>query len=305
LVTGGAGYVGTVLVPRLLDAGHRVTVFDSLRHGGIPLLPFFAHDAFRFVRGDVRDPAATKEVVRSADLVVHLAAIVGYPACMRHPELARQTNVDGTQNVTDALSSQQRLVFASTGSCYGKVSMMCTEESPLNPISLYAITKSEGESIALEHGESVALRFATAFGSSPRLRMDLLINDFVYRAAIEKQLIVYEPQFRRSFIHVRDIARGLLLSIDQFDDVRGRAYNVGDESLNLTKGEIARRIRDHIPFYLHFADIGHDPDARDYEVSYERIRALGFRAELTLDDGIRELLRVVRVIDLDSPHSSR
>jgi nucleoside-diphosphate-sugar epimerase len=183
--------------------------------------------------------------------------------------------------------------------------MTCTEESPLNPISLYAITKSEGEEIALDHPSAVSLRFATAFGASPRLRMDLLINDFVYRAVIEKQLIVYEPHFRRSFLHVRDMARGLELAVDRFDEMAGASYNVGDEALNLTKGEIARRIREHVPFYLHFADVGRDPDARDYDVSYRRIGELGFSAEISLDDGIRELTRVVEVVDLDTPHTNQ
>jgi nucleoside-diphosphate-sugar epimerase len=305
LVTGGAGYVGSVLVPRLLAQGHRVAVFDSLRYGGQALLPSFEDEGFHFVRGDVRDAASLAECVRSADIVVHLAAVVGYPACMKHPELARQTNVDGTRNVVAALSPSQLLVYASTGSSYGKLETVCTEESPLQPISLYAMTKSEGEALALGHPRTISLRFATAFGVSPRMRMDLLINDFVHRAVVDKQLIVYEPHFRRAFVHVRDMAGAVLFAIDRCDAMIGRSYNVGDESLNLTKEHIARKIRDHVAFYLHFADVGHDVDERDYLVSYERIRELGFHVTVTLEQGIRELARVVEVIDLFSPYSNR
>lgn len=304
LITGGAGYFGTVLTSRLLAAGHEVTVFDDLRHGGAALLPFFEQPSFRFVRGDVREPDGVREAVRWADAVVHLAAIVGYPACLKWPELARETNVGGTRNVVAALSPRQVLVYASSGSNYGKLETTCTEESPLQPISLYAMTKAEAEEVALAHPRATALRFATGFGVSPRLRMDLLINDFVYRAVMDKQLVVYERHFRRTFIHVRDMARSVLFALEHLDAMAGRAFNVGHESLNLTKEEIARAVRAHVPFYLHFSDEGHDLDARDYEVSYERIRGLGFETEVTLDEGIRELIRVVQVIDRATPYSN-
>ncbi len=294
LVTGGAGYLGTVLTTRLLEAGHDVTVFDNLRHGGAALLPFFERPSFRFVRGDVRDREAVAEAVRWADAVVHLAAIVGYPACLKFPELARETNVGGTESVVQALSPSQILIYASSGSSYGKLDTTCTEESPLEPISLYAMTKSEGEAIALSHPRATALRFATAFGVAPRLRMDLLVNDFVYRAVVDKQLIVYERNFRRTFIHVRDMARSVLLALDRIGQMSGQPYNVGHESLNLTKEQIA----------LAFSDEGHDLDARDYEVSYEKIRALGFEPTVTLEQGIRELIRVVQVVDFSNPYTN-
>ena len=301
LVTGGAGYLGTVLVPRLLDAAHDVTVLDSLRHGGAALLPFFENPSFHFLRGDVRDRACVAEAVRWADAIVHLAAIVGYPACLKWPELARETNVTGTQTVVDALSPQQILVYASSGSNYGKLETTCTEESPLEPISLYAMTKATAENIALSHPRSTALRFATGFGVSPRLRMDLLVNDFVHRAVVDKQLIVYERNFRRTFIHVRDMARSVLLALERIDEMAGQPFNVGNESLNLTKEQIALAVREIVPYYLHFSDEGHDLDARDYEVSYERIRGLGFETQVTLEQGIRELIRVVQVIDWSNP----
>lgn len=304
LVTGGAGYLGTVLTARLLGAGHEVTVLDNLRHGGAALLPFFEHASFRFVRGDVRDRRVVADAVRWADAVVHLAAIVGYPACLKWPELAREINVGGTRNVVEALSPRQLLVYASSGSNYGKLDTTCTEESPLQPISLYAMTKAEAEAIALAHPHATALRFATGFGVSPRFRMDLLVNDFVYRAVVDKQLIVYERHFRRTFIHVRDMARSVIFALDHIDAMAGQPFNVGHESLNLTKEQIALAVRAHVPFYLHFSDEGHDLDARDYEVSYERIRALGFETEVTLEDGIRELIRVVHVIDRSTPYTN-
>lgn len=304
LITGGAGYLGTVLTSRLLAADYEVTVLDDLRHGGSALLPFFERPKFKFVRADVRDERAVQEAVRWADGVVHLAAIVGYPACLKWPELAREINVGGTQNVVRAMSARQVLVYASSGSNYGKLDTTCTEESPLQPISLYAMTKAEAELIALEHARATALRFATGFGVSPRHRMDLLINDFVYRAVVDKQLIVYERHFRRTFIHVRDMARSVLFALEHLEAMAGRAFNVGHESLNLTKEAIALAVRAHVPFYLHFSDEGHDVDARDYEVSYERVRGLGFETEVTLDQGIRELIRVAQVIDRATPYSN-
>lgn len=302
LVTGGAGYLGTVLAGRLLDAGHDVTVFDDLRHGGTALLPYFEHPGFRFVRGDVRDADAVADTVRWADAVVHLAAIVGYPACLKWPELAREINVGGTRNVVEALSGRQVLIYASSGSNYGKLESACTEESPLQPISLYAMTKSEAEEIALRHPRATALRFATGFGVSPRFRLDLLVNDFVYRAVVDKQLIVYERHYRRSFIHVRDMAQSVLFALERIDAMAGQPFNVGNESLNLTKEQIARAVRSHVPFYLHFSDDeGHDLDMRDYEVSYARIRALGFETQVTLEEGVLELIRAVQVVDLSTP----
>jgi len=298
VVTGGAGYVGTVLVPELLRAGHAVCVLDCLRYGGQPLLPMFQYPRFSFVLGDVRDPATAAECLAGADAVVHLAAIVGYPACIRYPDLAR------AKNVVEALSDDQALVYASTGSNYGRITGVCDENSPLNPVSLYAVTKTEGEQIALTAPRGTALRFGTAFGVSPRMRLDLLINDFVHRAMVDQQLIVYEEHFRRTLIHVRDMARGILFALEHIDRMRGQAYNVGNESLNLTKRQIAEHIRRHLTFYLHFADVGHDADARDYEVSYKKVHQLGFETAVTLDEGIQELIRAMPVLNMTSPYTN-
>lgn len=304
LVTGGAGFIGSVLTPMLLDAGHEVTVVDVLRSGGQGLLGCFHNPRFRFVRGDVRDRTAMAPLIAGADIVVHLAAIVGFPACRKYPDLARETNILGTRTVVEALRSDQALIYASSGSNYGIVEKLCTEHSPLNPTSLYAYTKTEGEKICLQHPRATALRLATAFGVSPRMRLDLLINNFVYQAIINKQLIVYERHFRRTFIGVRDIARAILFAADHIDRMANEAYNVGDESMNLTKEQIALKIREHVPFYLHFADIGTDEDCRDYEVSYGKIRELGYETQVTLDAGIEELVRAMDVLDIVDPYGN-
>lgn len=304
LVTGGAGFVGSVLVPILLDAGHEVTVADTLRSGGHGLLGCFSRRGFRFVRADVRHREAMRPLVEAADAVVHLAAIVGFPACRKFPDLARETNVEGTRTVAGLLRPDQPLVYASSGSNYGIVEAVCTEKSPLNPMSWYAVTKTEGEAIALGHPSATALRFATAFGVSPRMRLDLLVNNFVHQAIVDKQLIVYEGHFRRTFISVRDIARSIVFTIQHFEAMRGEAFNVGDESMNFTKEAIATKIREQVEFYLRFADVGRDEDVRDYEVSYEKIRQLGYRTEVTIEAGIDELVRVMDVLDVDNPYSN-
>jgi len=304
LVTGGAGFIGSVLVPRLLDAGHQVTVVDVLRSGGQGILACFHDPGFRFVRADVRDPDAMAPLIAGVDAVVHLAAIVGFPACRKYPELARETNIQGTQTVMQALRREQVLIYASSGSNYGFVEALCTEDSPLNPTSFYAATKTEGEQISLQHPRATALRFATAFGVSPRMRLDLMINNFVHQAIVNKQLIVYERHFRRTFVSVRDIARSILFALDRIDRMAGEAYNIGDESMNFTKEQVALKVREFVPFYLHFADIGTDADSRDYDVSYEKIRQLGYRTEVTLDAGIGELVRAMDVLDIFDPYSN-
>jgi len=299
LVTGGAGFVGSVLCPVLLARGDEVVVLDALHHGGQGLLACFHDLRFRFVRGDVRDRDLVRSLARDVDAVVHLAAIVGFPACRKYPELAREINVEGTRSVVDALGPEQALVYASSGSNYGAVETSCTEESPLNPVSLYAITKAEAEAICLAHPRATALRFATGFGVSPRMRMDLLVNDFVRQAVVDKQLIVYERHFRRTFIAVQDMMRAIVFALDGIDRMAGHPYNVGHESMNLTKEDIARKVRERVPFFLHFADVGQDEDRRDYEVSYARIRGLGFTTKISIDQGIDELIRAMAVLGDD------
>ena len=304
LVTGGAGFVGSVLTPQLLDAGHEVVVFDCLRYGGNSLLPWFRNRRFDFVKGDVRDAEAVRRAAGDCDAVVHLAAIVGYPACRKFPVEAQQTNVDGVRNVVAATSGQQSLIYASTGSNYGQLDTTCTEDSPLNPVSHYGVTKTEGERVALERERSTALRFATAFGASPRMRLDLLVNDFVRMAVVDKQIICYERHFRRSFVHVADMGRAIQFAMENLAQMAGSPFNVGHESMNLTKEDIARKIQERVPFYLHFAEIGTDADKRDYEVSYDKIRRLGFETRVTLDEGIQELIRAMSAIEIANPYTN-
>lgn len=301
LVTGGAGYVGCVLVPLLLDRGYQVRVFDNLTFGGRGLLPYLPHPHFEFVKGDICHEATLARALKDADAVIHLAAIVGYPACNKQPSVAHQVNVEGTRNLARLCSRGQPIIFASTGSNYGALAgELCTEETLLNPQSVYGRTKTEAEQVLLEAGNAVCYRFATAFGVSPRMRLDLLINDFVYRAFKERSLILYERSFKRTFIHVRDMGRSFLFALDNFPKMRNQAYNVGSESLNFTKEEIALEIKERIDYYLHFAEIGQDEDKRNYEVSYRKIRALGYETTISLEQGIEELVKAAPALEVVS-----
>ncbi|XP_065297240.1 GDP-D-glycero-alpha-D-manno-heptose dehydrogenase-like isoform X2 [Dermacentor albipictus] len=299
LVTGGAGYLGSCLVPLLLERGWRVAVYDTFARGLGPLLPV-AHRV-RLVRGDVRDGAALASALKGVDAVVHLAAVVGYPACSRDPELAESVNVGGTRTLLEQLSPSQRVVFASTGSCYGAVTDgLCTEETPLSPLSVYGSTKERSEDLVVKHG-GVALRLATVFGVAPRMRVDLLVNDLSLRALRDGELEVYEPDFWRTLLHVRDAARAFVLALDRYDEVRGRAFNVGDDTLNVTKAKLARLICERAGgVRLLLGATGRDQDRRDYRVSHALIRKeLGFRASVSLEQGVDELIKVLPLL---APH---
>jgi len=289
LVTGGAGYIGCVLVPMLLEAGHEVRVLDSLRKGGQGLLPWVGHPHLEVLSRDIRDAAAVKEALKGADVVMHLAAIVGYPACQKDPWAARTTNVDGTINLIEQRSPQQLIVYPSSLSTVEDE--VCTEEMEPKPITLYGTTKLEAEKRLLEAGNVIVYRPATAFGLSPQMRLDLLFNEFVYRALIERYLVVYEPNFMRAFINVRDFSRALLFAVENADTMLNHVYNMGSESLNLTKGDLAQRIREKIDIVLHMSEAGGDPDKRNYTVSFAKLRALGYQAEVSVEQGIEELAR--------------
>jgi nucleoside-diphosphate-sugar epimerase len=300
LVTGGAGYIGSLLCPVLLDAGHEVLLLDSLMFGVQPILHFITHPKLEVVHGDIRDPRVVQPLAAKVDAVLHLAAIVGYPACAADPTTAETTNVDGTRVLIDALSASQMLVYASTGSTYGQCEAVATEETPINPLTLYGRTKRDAERLVVEKG-GVGLRFATVFGLSPRLRLDLLVNDFCYQAYHHKQVILFEGHHRRTFLHVRDAVAVYPFTLDHYAAMRGDVYNVGASDMNYTKIEVARAIKVLQPFYLHESDIGEDLDKRNYEVSYAKINALGYHATVTLDQGIREVLRVIPFIQQRSP----
>jgi len=302
LITGGAGYVGSVLVPRLLSAGHQVRVLDNLMYGGQSLLPYFSDPHFEFIKGDILDELAVRDATHGVDAIIHLAAIVGYPACKKNEQLAHDVNFVGTKIVEKNRDRNQLIVFASTGSNYGAlVGQVCTEDTPLNPLTIYGITKTKAEQHLLNSPNTICYRFATAFGVSSRLRLDLLINDFVYQAVKVRNLIVYEKSFKRTFIHVIDMARSFLFALENAGKMAGNVYNVGSEAMNYSKEEIANLVREKVDFYLHYADVGKDEDQRNYEVSYEKINALGYDTSITVDQGVEELIRAYRVVDIKNP----
>ena len=305
LVTGGAGYVGSTLVPMLIEQGHRVRVLDSLKFGGQGLLACCRDRFFELVKAEVEDEAEVAKALEGMEAVVHLAAIVGYPACKKEPQLAQSTNVNGTRTVLRLREPDQKFIFASTGSIYGEVpDYICNEATPKAPITLYGETKAQAEQLVLDAGNSVAYRYATAFGVSPRMRLDLMPNDFTYQAVTNKSLIVYEGGFKRTFVHVRDMARSIAFALDNWDSVRDDVYNVGHESMNFTKEEVARKVLEHVDYYLHFAEVGTDADRRNYEVSYEKIRRKGFETTVDLDRGIAELARAARMIQFQNPFAN-
>ncbi len=304
LLTGGAGYVGSVLVPELLNKGHQVRVFDNLMHNQASLLPYFINTNFEFVRRDIRDSDAVSEAVKDVDLIIHLAAIVGAPACRKDERLAEEVNYLGTVNIDKCRDPSQGIIFASTGSNYGAVEGICTEESPLNPLSAYGVTKTKAERHLLDSGNAVVYRFATAFGVSPRMRMDLFVNDMVFQALRNQAIIMYEKHFRRTFIHVKDMARGFVFAVENYDSLVNNVFNVGHESMNYTKEDIVLKIKEKLDFYLHFADVGSDPDQRNYDVSYQKIREKGFETIYTLQDGIEELIKAYQIIVLQNPYSN-
>ena len=305
LVTGGAGYVGSTLVPMLLEQGHKVRVYDSLKFGGAGLLPCCQSRSFELMKGDVCDPVGLKKALDGMEAVVHLAAIVGYPACKKEPQVAQNTNVEGTRNLLSLRTPDQKVIFASTGSIYGSIpDYVCNENTPTEPITLYGETKLAAERMILAAGNSVAYRYATAFGVSNRMRLDLMPNDFTYQAVKNRNLIVYEGGFKRTFIHVRDMARSIMFALDNWETVRDDVYNVGHESMNFTKEDIARTVLKHVDYYLHFAEVGTDADQRNYEVSYEKIRAKGFETTIDMDRGIAELARACSLIEFANPFAN-
>jgi nucleoside-diphosphate-sugar epimerase len=304
VITGGAGYIGSMLIPILLGNGHQVHIVDNLFFNGQTLLPYFINPNFSFVNVDVRNRTELKKELQGADVIIHLAALVGYPLCKKMPREAVEVNVDGARNVLDLAPKGARLMYASTGSNYGEVEGICTEETPLNPLSLYGRTKTEAEEMFLDADNSVSLRFATAFGIAPRLRLDLMINDFAWQAIHQRYLVVYEKHFRRTFIHVRDIARAIFHVIDPAICNGHKVFNVGHESLNYTKEDIVNLLLERLDFLVHFAEIGTDADKRDYEVDYSRIRSTGFITEVDIERGLNELVEALPLLPIKNPYSN-
>lgn len=305
LVTGGAGFIGTTLIPMLLNKKHIVTVLDNLMYGGAALFPFFCYSNFNFVKGDVRNTKLLKELLKDNEIIIHLAAIVGYSACRQNKDLARAVNFIATKNIANLLSNDQCILFASTGSNYGELeNEICTEETPLHPLSVYGKTKTEAEKYIVEHSNYVAYRFATGFGISPRMRLDLLINEFTFKAVKEKYLVVYESHFMRTFIHVCDMAKAFLFAIDNLCKMKNQIYNVGSSDMNFSKKEICEMIKKITPTYVHYADIGKDADKRNYVVSYKKIEKLGYKTTISVAQGIKELVSAMNVFQFSNPYTN-
>tara|TARA_B100000315_G_scaffold68751_1_gene62666 strand:+ start:777 stop:1712 length:936 start_codon:yes stop_codon:yes gene_type:complete len=299
LVTGGAGYIGSILVQVLLKKGHTVTVLDSLLFDQTSLLDCCIDPNFEFIQGDICDYALVNGLLSKADIIIPLAAIVGAPACKRNPSLSRLVNYDAHMNIVNNVSANQKVLFPTTNSGYGigEKDAYCNEETPLRPISEYGRTKVEVEKAFLDKSSAVTFRLATVFGMSPRMRVDLLVNDFVYSAVKDRSLVLFEEHFRRNYIHVRDVAKAFLFGIENYDKMKSEPYNVGLSTANLTKRQLAEKIREYVPeLYIHSAEIGKDPDKRDYIVSNDKIELLGWAPDHTLDEGIKELIKGYKII---------
>ncbi len=294
LITGGAGYIGSVLTPLLLKKKYKVTVVDNLLYSQNSLNDCCKYNNFDFVKGDIQNINLIKSLLNNHDIIIPLAALVGAPLCSQNPKLTKQINYDATKSLINCTSKNQIVIFPNTNSGYGikKGDVYCDEKSPLNPISAYGKYKVNIEKLLLKKNNSICFRLATVFGVSPRMRTDLLVNDFVLRALQDRYLVLFEENFRRNFIHVRDVANTFLFAINNFDIMKKNTFNVGLSSANLTKKELALKIKKILPeTYIHYSKIGKDPDKRDYLVSNMKLEKLGWKTHYSLDSGIRELIK--------------
>lgn len=294
LITGGAGYLGSVITPTLLAQGHEVTVLDNFYFKQNTLADCCQYETFNVVRGDAREESVVKPLVAKADLIIPLAALVGVPICNTDQIATRTTNQEAVEMICRLAGKQQWVIMPVTNSGYGigEKGKFCTEETPLRPISSYGITKVKAEEAVLARENSISFRLATVFGMSPRMRIDLLVNDFVYRAVYDRAVLIFEGHFKRNYIHIRDVARAFMHGMANFEKMKGRPYNVGLDEANLSKLELCAVIQKHLPKFVFVeAPIGEDPDKRDYIVSNARIAGTGFKTEWGLDRGIKELIK--------------
>ena len=299
LVTGGAGYIGSILVPHLLQRGYQVVVIDNFMYNQISLLDCCHNKNLTIIRGDARDRDLISGQLKEVDVIFPLACLTGAPLCSKDPIGAKNTNFDAVKMILDLRGKEQTLLFPTTNSGYGigEAGICCTEETPLRPISLYGKLKVEIEKIILDSGNSITLRLATVFGISPRMRLDLLVNDFTYRAVNDRFLVLFEAHFKRNYLHVRDVARAFIHCLENFDEMKDKPYNVGLSDANLSKWELCEEIKKHVPdFYFVEAPVGEDPDKRDYIVSNAKIEATGFKPLVSLPEEISELIKGYQII---------
>ncbi|HBA82615.1 MAG TPA: hypothetical protein DCZ95_00845 [Verrucomicrobia bacterium] len=299
LVTGAAGYIGSVLVPTLLARDYAVTAIDNFSYGQASLLDCCHHEQLTIVRGDIRDEQLMRKHMKNADIVIPLACLVGAPLCAQKPLEAKSINLDAIKMLLDMAGKDQIFVSPTTNSGYGvgQDGIYCTEETPLRPVSLYGTLKVDLEQYLLSSGQAVSLRLATVFGISPRMRLDLLVNDFTYRAVSDRFVILFEAHFKRNYIHVRDVVRAFLHAIDHFESMKGQPYNVGLSDANLSKMELCLEIKKQVPdFCIMESEVGKDPDQRNYIVSNEKIEKTGFHPQVSLQKGITELIKGYQVV---------
>lgn len=299
LVTGGAGYIGSILVPTLLGIGHEVVVVDNFMYNQTSLLDCCNNKKLEIIRGDARDKGLISRVIENVEAIFPLACYTGAPLCSKDPVGAETTNLDAIKMLLQLRKKDQIIIFPTTNSGYGvgQKDKYCTEETPLNPISLYGRLKVDAEKAILDAGNSITLRLATVFGISPRMRLDLLVNDFTYRAVTDRYMVLFESHFKRNFVHVRDVAKAFIHCLDNFDKMKDETYNVGLSEANISKWELCEEIKKQVPdFYFVEAEIGEDLDKRDYVVSNEKIEATGFKPDYSLQRGIEELIKGYQVI---------
>ncbi len=296
LITGGAGYKGVKIAKLLLEHDFHVTVLDNFMYGPDPLVHLLEFDKFEAVKADIRNNI---EGIHAYDAIIHLAGISGYPACEANPHSAQLINVDATRNLVQALAKDQLLIYASTTSFYGKSGECCDESSQVEPVSMYGITKFQAEQIIMERENSIGLRFATVFGASPKMRMDLMINDFTYKACKEGMVVLFDSYAKRTFIHVDDAAECYLFALKNCDRMKGGLFNAGGDALNYSKLEIAEAIKKYLDFKIIDSDIK-DRDVRHFIISFDKITGMGFTPKKSVEDGVEELLRLYKFYD---PHS--
>ena len=299
LITGAAGYIGSVLVPILLQNDHEVIAIDNFMYKQTSLLDCCHYDNFTLINGDVRNSALIEENLKKVDAILPLACLTGAPLCDKDPITAKAVNFEAIKTILEKRSPSQIVIFPTTNSGYGvgEKGIHCTEETPLRPVSLYGQLKVEIEKMILDSGNSMTFRFATVFGVSPRMRLDLLVNDFTYRAYYDRFIVLFEAHFKRNYLHVRDAARAFMYGLDNFEKMKGEAYNVGLSDANISKAELCEVIKTQIPnFYFSEAEIGEDVDKRDYIVSNEKIESAGFKTKHSLTYGIKELIKGFQIV---------